>query len=598
MEISNWLDGYKRKIADLRAKGIMKAREGKLPLSYLQYERLCELSLFAADTRAVSSSFVHVFMVLCWNLFARSCSVAELYFHHLSWNNDALLIDMSKQKADQTGERMTPKHIYANPYRPCICPILALALHVFSNAYRMDGEDKDKLFLSKNSYDTFCKWFGVALEGMSNLGFRPEDYGTHSFRKGIASFVAGFIGGPGIITIFLRAGWSVGPVQDRYLTYADGGDQLCGRVACGLNFNDGSQFAVLPPTFANPYTILSEQEWSFILPGYMAYPVSFRGCLPYLLASVAFHWKWIVAKDDDSTTNQCYKNISAAHPIFRSRLAQAARGDRPLIEVLNKLVLPLNTDGACEHTNMKATGIPPHVDQARQIEKLRAENERLRNLLAANHIEIMEQLPQRVTDCFREIIATPSIQQVSAPELRALIREVMSAHFTSHNRGTSEENAPPATPVQPGNFMIVNGYGMWCWRGRWRKIPTNYRFPGGTLKEVCDLFFFGIPADKVTPFREIPCSEFLPADEANVSKAGTMFAYMCSVAIQAGLVPSKEALYSLSGAAWDQTFNAAFMIVQGKAQVTKKRRIARPEEKSYATVFDWTRHSSYIHDNV
>jgi hypothetical protein len=134
---------------------------------------------------------------------------------------------------------------------------------------------------------------------------------------------------------------------------------------------------------------------------------------------------------------------------------------------------------------------------------------------------------------------------------------------------------------------------MWMWRGRWRKIPIGYRFPGGTLKEICDLFFLGIPAERVRPFRDIPCGDFVHADEANVSKAGTMFAYMCSVAVNEGLVASKDVLYSLDGTAWDQVFKAAFLVVQGKAQATKKRRIARPEEKSYATVFDWTRHPAY-----
>jgi len=280
----------KRKIALLRGQGVMKKKEGKLPLSYLHYTRLGELALFAAEIRAVSSSFVHVFMILCWNLFARSCSVADLHFHHFCWENDSLVIDMSKQKADQTGEKITPKHVYANPYHPAICPILALGLHVFSNAFRTENGNKDKLFLSNSPYDGFCKWFSSALQAMSNLGFAPEDFGTHSFRKGIASFVAGFIGGPGIITIFLRAGWSVGPVQDRYLTYADGGDQLCGRVGCGLNFNDGSKFAVLPPTFADPENILTVEEWNAILPQYSEFDPMFRTCLPFLLASVAFHF--------------------------------------------------------------------------------------------------------------------------------------------------------------------------------------------------------------------------------------------------------------------------------------------------------------------
>jgi hypothetical protein len=492
-----WMDGYKRKIVELRGIGVMKNKEGKLPLSNLQYSRLCELSLFAVVTRAVSSAFVHVFMILCWNLFARSCSVSDLYFHHLSWETDALVIDMSKHKADQTGERITPKHVYANPYQPAVCPILALALHVFSNAFRVDGVNKDKIFLSTGSYDIFCKWFALALRALSNLGFQPEDFGTHSFRKGITSFVSGFIGGPGIISIFLRAGWSCGAVQDRYLTYSDGGDQFCGRIACGLSFNDGCKFSVLPPSFSNPQIIISEAEWDEILPGYRGYPASFRGCLPYLLASIAFHRDWLYEKNSSGNM----KNISEQHPFFRSRLATAAKrgegqeggGSSSLLLWLQGQVLPLNTDGHCLHTGITATGIPPHIDQARQIEKLRQENEKLRAIIEKHHTEVMNELPQRVTSIFRETITAPGLQQMSAPELKVLLRELFSverAVWDNHNAAaqlSQQQQIGRSNPLEDGT-LVRDGFTMWMWRGRYRNIPPNYRFPGGTTKEVCDFF--------------------------------------------------------------------------------------------------------------
>ena len=47
--------------------------------------------------------------------------------------------------------------------------------------------------------------------------------GTHSFRKGVASFLASCPDGPGAISIFLRAGWTLGAVQSRYLFAGQGG---------------------------------------------------------------------------------------------------------------------------------------------------------------------------------------------------------------------------------------------------------------------------------------------------------------------------------------------------------------------------------------
>jgi hypothetical protein len=41
----------------------------------------------------------------------------------------------------------------------------------------------------------FSKWLALAIPNVMKLGHQVSDYGTHSFRKGIATFTAGFIGG-------------------------------------------------------------------------------------------------------------------------------------------------------------------------------------------------------------------------------------------------------------------------------------------------------------------------------------------------------------------------------------------------------------------
>lgn len=262
----DFAEGYKRKIAKKKEEGVMKVQEGKVPLAMQNYSRLCGVGLFACTDRSTAASFVHVFMVLAWNLFARSINVAALRMNHMKWDNDALVIDMTRHKADQAGDRVTPKHVFANPYNPAMCPILALAIHMFSFSFKPTGDDQTKIFVKK-PYDTFTKWFAEALKTLDNLAFDEEDFGTHSFRKGVATFCAGFLGGPSIIAIFLRAGWSLGEVQDRYIGFTEGGDQLCGRVAAGLDISAGAAFAVLPPAF-KPNDQLTEELWETIAPGY------------------------------------------------------------------------------------------------------------------------------------------------------------------------------------------------------------------------------------------------------------------------------------------------------------------------------------------
>jgi len=178
--ISEFMQGYKRLVQEKRDVGIMKNREGKLPITFLTYTELSKTSLFAASERTVFSSFLHLFLVMCWNLYARSASVANLHFHHLSWSNDALVIKMSKHKGDQTGENIPPKHVYANRYKPAICPILALALHVFAITFRPENKNKEMLF-PPNSYAVFSKWLALAIPNVMKLGHQVSDYGTHSF---------------------------------------------------------------------------------------------------------------------------------------------------------------------------------------------------------------------------------------------------------------------------------------------------------------------------------------------------------------------------------------------------------------------------------
>ena len=97
-------------------------------------------------------------------------------------------------------------------------------------------------------------------------------------------------GGPAAINIWLRAGWSLGSVQSRYIFEGAGGDQFVGIAATGLSTCD-PDFAILPPHFnTTKGPVISVQEWKDILPGYETYyPLTFLVALPHLLASLVYH---------------------------------------------------------------------------------------------------------------------------------------------------------------------------------------------------------------------------------------------------------------------------------------------------------------------
>lgn len=85
----------------------------------------------------------------------------------------------------------------------------------------------------------FSKWLTSAIESVAHLaiaGLIAFEIGTNSFRKGVATYVAGSPAGPSAISIYLRAGWSLGAVTSRYIFAGQGGDQVELRLILQCSF--------------------------------------------------------------------------------------------------------------------------------------------------------------------------------------------------------------------------------------------------------------------------------------------------------------------------------------------------------------------------
>ena len=61
-----------------------------------------------------------------------------------------------------------------------------------------------------NALSCFTKWLKATCDAneseLLQMGIAIADLGTHSFRKGAATYLAGFVAGPTVIAIYLRAG--------------------------------------------------------------------------------------------------------------------------------------------------------------------------------------------------------------------------------------------------------------------------------------------------------------------------------------------------------------------------------------------------------
>ncbi|KAH9118466.1 hypothetical protein AeMF1_008402, partial [Aphanomyces euteiches] len=217
-----------------------------------------------------------------------------------------------------------------------------MAVLVFSRGANLNSSTT--LLFGPNAKEKFSSWLLKTATKFKDellcLGVSVKEVGTHSFRKGVASELSNSPGGPTPVSVHLRAGWTLGPVQGRYIFSGSGGDQFVGRAAAGLNVND-IEFGALPPHFVGQ--ALDVHQWESILPGYSSfYPQCFRAALPFLLASLVWHYKWLEA------------TLEKNHPLFLSSVWLS--GIIPTLSSSVETGLMYNSK-----TKMKASGVPPHV---------------------------------------------------------------------------------------------------------------------------------------------------------------------------------------------------------------------------------------------
>ncbi|ETL94245.1 hypothetical protein L917_07751 [Phytophthora nicotianae] len=142
---------------------------------------------------------------------SRSANTVSLCYNHMEWGEDALKGFFAHMKNDQRGTRpRDPRHIYAIPPMPEVCPVFAIGL------YRMVyGVDSNviQVFPGNDQYDRFRKTLRRVLEsaGLKNeldrVGVRCGDIGTHSMRKEAATYCSsGSTACPSAIAVHLRTG--------------------------------------------------------------------------------------------------------------------------------------------------------------------------------------------------------------------------------------------------------------------------------------------------------------------------------------------------------------------------------------------------------
>lgn len=186
-------------------KNIRIEGSGKKPLDFELFCQICE-RLWSADERldktrikmtklrASENVARLLFVLLQWNLCARSKNVAGINLGHISWAQDAMTVVYSESKTDPAGESSTTtdeRHIYANPLLPHINAVLALGAYLMVYEFEDTCNATSKLFPGNNPYSRqatgmqeFLATDPVLKEILAQHKLSGNAFGTHSVRKG------------------------------------------------------------------------------------------------------------------------------------------------------------------------------------------------------------------------------------------------------------------------------------------------------------------------------------------------------------------------------------------------------------------------------
>ena len=469
------LQEKKKKETFLKSTGELTDDCGREVMSFELYRALAWYFLKKGNM------FAHLFLILCWNMMVRNCNCDDVVFINCIWTGDSFGVSVKRAKTNQDGSQRWQtdiKHIYANPFMPEICPILALAMYfvVYSSIGIKPGDQC--FFRGKKTQTTFNDEVQKALSDpefqrhLNSRGIPWKNVGAYSTRKGSTTYcTSGSINGPSIISVCLRAGWAIGPTLERYLRGADAGDQFCGRVVCGLP-QLTKDFAVLPPHFrpVDPdvdSSIMDGLRLAF--PYYDKWTASFQPVTMYMLASLCHHYDWMKTK------------LPVDHPV---------RGQRIFMDSCIPDLRALLAVGP-EEAQMRPTGLPAWCKMFIKIDDLHRlileVDERVKALPA--QVKVMIESCFEARDIRNDTMSFSRVQQMMESNMLKMQDTLMGMMSTMiGHRGAPTPTVRTTGPPTAGSGSLSRrGWTIWMWghdrpeKEVWRQIkgrylPKNFRF--------------------------------------------------------------------------------------------------------------------------
>lgn len=217
----------------------------KSPVPMVVYEEICK------DLLRRGEIVWWAFLVLQWNMMARSVNVEQIHLNFIGWSGDMMTCLFAHTKTmhgDRT--KLKPFHLSTNQDKPWICPVTAVAILLMSEMH-----NGTSIFESGSAAKAYNRAIQESLnsEAVTAIceatGTNKKDIASHTFRKAPSTHVAcGSLVAPSVFSILIRGGWSIGDVLHRYIKVGEAQDRFLAHLLAGRDIFD-KEFHQLCPHF-------------------------------------------------------------------------------------------------------------------------------------------------------------------------------------------------------------------------------------------------------------------------------------------------------------------------------------------------------------
>lgn len=531
VDLHSFFSGIHRRDASSRSRGDRFDGEGKMPLPFALFTHLAK-KLIVSERR--DHLWAHAYHAWLWASMARNNNIGSLLASHIRVDNDALCVKFEVTKCDQTAEKSPTIFIFANPLKPEICPVLALALHWMVFPCGIDGNRVTVFDCGTSAtrfYEVLKSVCGEAdsVAIMENHSLDKSGIGTHSYRKGSATYCStGVSQPPPPASVHRRAGWTLGDASDKYVFQDPQGDRIVGRTLTGLAPHL-PEFMTLPPHFQHdaPSSLILELLKKIYQPiidmvlyvkgedgalnprsKYSEIRPVFFTLLRHLLASLIFHYQWL-------------SETLPPRSLFRLLFSVITVSD---VAQLSPFVTTDPAKGVMNVTGVSAVSylFSDYSKLSKKMDLIDSKLDSLPVLVVSDMKASIEELMQATGN-----LTPNSVETILDRVLDRRIRELRGGDLQpSASPVTSSSSS--STSSTPSLDQVSNGVPLYCWGGKHSRVPENFAFPRCNFRSAWSYWWTGISDEEtpICPFRYFDGKDLKDIDRGFLSEWKLVFSYL------------------------------------------------------------------------